>query len=126
MNYSATISEYLKKVYETFIHRSYSSNELIYLVMGNESADMDSIVSALTYSYANHKNDLWIPLINIFQSELYLRKHVMHTFKTLNIDPNRILYKEHMAALESLSLKRRLRVVMVDHNKLYHFPKIKP
>lgn len=112
------ISTYLKKVYETFKLRSYPPGKPIYLVLGNESADMDSIASALTYSYANQNQGFHIPMINILKSELYLRPHVEDVFQELKIDSERILYKDNIPALRSLAYQQKLRLILVDHNKL--------
>ncbi|HEV8051086.1 MAG TPA: DHHA2 domain-containing protein [Parachlamydiaceae bacterium] len=96
----------------------------IHFVMGNESADLDSITSSIAYAYLldreNHtsQTELYIPLINIPREELALRKDVLYLLNLLNISVDDILFLDDNTVLDSLFAQKRLRLNLVDHNVL--------
>lgn len=108
-----TLSEYLKNAYDRYQKKDYNA---LHLVLGNVSADMDSIASALAFAYANLNDldQLYLPLINIEREMLDWRKHVVYVFEKLNIDPDKILYKEEIGRIP----KDNLKITLVDHNAL--------
>lgn len=91
--------------------------ELIHVVLGNQSGDMDSIVSAITFSYVNRTKG-YIPVINIMREDLILRGDVLYVFERLNIDPDTLLYQEDLQFLLKLAEKGKVRITLVDHNHL--------
>ena len=98
------------------------SDLIQHVVMGNESADLDSIVSAAMYAYFLDrlfpgKDVNVVPLINTGSKSLSLRPEVMFLFAETGVDIGDI------ASLDSLCLEQfhstgRLRLTLVDHNDL--------
>lgn len=95
----------------------------IHIVMGNESGDLDSIVSSIAYAYLlNQENTLgqsYIPLLNIHREELAFRKDVLYLFKLLHISADDLLFIDDEVPLNKLFNEGRLRLNLVDHNLLH-------
>jgi len=94
--------------------------ETIHLVLGNQSADMDSIVSAITFAYSNADKGFYVPVINSPREELPLRGDVQHVFETLHIKPDSLLYQDDLPFLLKLAMQGHIRLTLVDHNLLAH------
>lgn len=92
--------------------------ETIHMVLGNQSADMDSIASAIILSYSKSYEGLYVPVINIPRDELPLRGDVLYVFETLKIDPASLLYQEDIPFLLKLADQGYARITLVDHNHL--------
>lgn len=97
--------------------------QAIHFVMGNESADLDSIVSSIAYAYLLHHeqagaNELYIPLLNIYREEIELRKDILYLFQQLNISTEDLLFLDDQVPLDTLFAQGRLRFNLVDHNVL--------
>lgn len=105
-----TISSFLEKT-----HKEVHVHDTVHLVLGNQSADLDSIASAIVLAYFDCNNRFSIPLINIPREELFLRKDVLHIFANLGIDPDFLLFRED---LEALARNKNLSITLVDHNEL--------
>ena len=70
-----------------------------HIVMGNESADLDSIVSASMYAYFLHhhssRNDINIvPLINTRSSDIRLRPEVIFLFADAGVDIENLAFQD--------------------------------
>ncbi len=116
-----SISSYLKSIHTQITSLKESGElpkETIHVVLGNQSADMDSIVSAITLSYANSKKGLYVPVLNIPRDDLSLRRDVLYVFETLKIDPNSFLYQEDLPFILNLAKQGFIRITLVDHNRL--------
>ncbi|KAL7268610.1 Exopolyphosphatase [Rhizina undulata] len=83
----------------------------ISLVLGNESADIDSFASSLLYAYLSPHPS--IPLLSIPRSDLPLRPELLHVLSTLQLQPTDVLCLDD-APLTSLPTKTPL--VLVDQN----------
>lgn len=96
------------------------NSEIIHFVMGNESADLDSIASSIAYAYllSRDKSELYVPLMNIGREEIILRKDVLFLFQLLNISLADVLFLNDNFHLETLHAQNRLRFNLVDHNVL--------
>lgn len=98
--------------------------ETIHFVMGNESADLDSIISSIAYAYLLHmeqspqKAEFYIPLMNISRAEIALRKDVLYLFDHFHICVDDILFLDDDVQLDALLAQNRLRLNLVDHNSL--------
>ena len=114
------------------------------LVIGNEAADLDSNICALLWSYFkqtstrtngedNNNNTLYIPLINILESELKLRRDVISFYKRI-IDINDhednygdyLFFNDHIDEsfinqLITNNKTSQFEVTLVDHNQLSIF-----
>jgi exopolyphosphatase len=118
-----TIADFLsvsKEKYEQVMTSPHHS-ETIHFVMGNESADLDSIVSSISYAYLlqdSLPNELYIPLLNIERNELALRKDALYLFQLFDVNPDTILFLDDNVPMEQLFEQQRLRLNLVDHNTL--------
>jgi len=121
---SAAVIDYSVAHYLQHIHSELEAFQeqqeglMVHLVIGNQSADMDSIVSAIAFASANKNRGLYVPLINIPRHDLSLRKDVIYVLNSLQIDPKTLLYKEDLPFLQTLAERGFLRVTLVDHNRV--------
>jgi exopolyphosphatase len=90
-------------------------------VVGNESADLDSITSALVYSYiksshpdARRTNTLTIPLTNIPARDLALRPELTTLLSHANLKPSDLITLDDLPSLSPAKTSWTL----VDHNAL--------
>ncbi|KAG9062869.1 Exopolyphosphatase [Linnemannia hyalina] len=98
-------------------------NSDVIIVTGNESADLDSIVSALTTSFFLNSSHAYpgkiiLPFINIPKIDLTLRSDVEFIFETNNINNGLIFFRDDLPTLEALAAKDRLSLFLVDHNEV--------
>lgn len=97
----------------------------ISFVVGNESADLDSMTSALVYAYIVHSTSdstdrtAFVPVINIPKADLALRPEYAALMRHANVN------MEHLVTLDDMNEARkrgldpaRTSWVLVDHNKL--------
>lgn len=104
------------------------SREKITFVIGNESADLDSMTSSILYAYVrslvpspNAFTPLYVPIANIPSVDIQLRPEFLAVFRHANIE------SEHMITLDDLPdlsvIKSKLppentKWILVDHNAL--------
>lgn len=121
-----SISEFLhssRMQYEQFLGDSQNSG-IIHFVMGNESADLDSIISSISYAYllgqedTSNQAELYIPLMNIYREEIALRKDILYLFHLFGISADDILFLDDNVPLNRLFEQKKLRLNLVDHNVL--------
>lgn len=109
--------------------RSNAMPKVVHVVIGNEAADADSIVSSLVYAHFKHHNkvlnkrdhtDVYVPVLPIPRVELVLRCDVSSLFAKLQIDLDALLFVDEFpwqhAAFGSKSAT--LRLTLLDHNAL--------
>ncbi len=92
----------------------------ITLVMGNEAADLDSMASTVLYAYYLSLEDPGCnpkPLIAIPRGDFKLRTEATFLFKKAGIDESVLNFTEDVD-LHALASENRLRLVLVDHNRL--------
>ena len=91
------------------------------VVIGNEAADADSIVSSLCLSlYHAHKSEagdaeLQLPVMPIPRADLALRRETVVLLSKGNIDPKDIIFSDEID-LEQLQTQGKLQLTLVDHN----------
>lgn len=94
------------------------------LVIGNESADLDSVVSSIVLAYvrsnfteAKKQDSLYAPLICIDREEVKARFELLYLFEKLDIDYKNLVFLDDIK-LDKLSstLQSQLKVALVDHN----------
>ncbi|KAM3417280.1 hypothetical protein BST61_g5536 [Cercospora zeina] len=90
-------------------------------VIGNESADLDSITSALVYGYiqssqleSKRTGKLWIPVTNIPASDLALRPELTALLKHADIKPSELITLDDLGP-EPLPADKT-EWTLVDHN----------
>eukprot|EP00240_Pyramimonas_obovata_P013833 CAMPEP_0118925280 /NCGR_PEP_ID=MMETSP1169-20130426/3195_1 /TAXON_ID=36882 /ORGANISM="Pyramimonas obovata, Strain CCMP722" /LENGTH=197 /DNA_ID=CAMNT_0006866531 /DNA_START=278 /DNA_END=868 /DNA_ORIENTATION=- len=93
------------------------------VVMGNEAADLDSCVSALTYAFLLDKeaepgSPPVVPMINIPRDDFSLRPDAVHLMAMAAIPEASLLFEEDVG-LPALAEGARLAgLVLVDHNRV--------
>lgn len=92
------------------------NREPFYVVLGNQSADMDSVVSAIILAHIRGPSVL--SLINIPKEDLDLRKDVDYLFNKLGVDRDALLYREDFPLLIDYAKQGLTRIILVDHNIL--------
>jgi inorganic pyrophosphatase/exopolyphosphatase len=71
------------------------------IVMGNESCDLDSVISALVYAYLLYsemsvhamETHIVIPLLNIFKKELPLKTEVTYYLKKNGVPMDLLVFR---------------------------------
>ncbi|KAK4184838.1 hypothetical protein QBC35DRAFT_505044 [Podospora australis] len=89
-------------------------------VVGNESADLDSLCSALLYAYfRTHTppHTLHVPLSNLPRADLALRSELNAVFRTTSITPQDLITLSDLPSPSDLS-PESTRWLLVDHNVL--------
>jgi len=89
------------------------------LVLGNEAADLDSIVCAITHAFGAHvlQGRPAVPLINIPRAELSLRPEVRWLLDDLRLPTAALTFTDDVD-LSALEARPNAGVVLVDHNLL--------
>jgi exopolyphosphatase len=91
-------------------------------VIGNESADLDSMASTLMYAFylrclQRDSAKVLIPLMNIPREDFALRRDVSYMFGQVGIDPGLLIFRDEID-LSDLHRRGRLQITLVDHNRL--------
>ncbi|CAG8504165.1 4644_t:CDS:2 [Scutellospora calospora] len=110
------INKAIKKAQENPIKK-------VYFVLGNESADLDSIVSSTSYAYLNAKfcplDTVYLPIIQIPRSDFSLRPECDYVFKKCEISTSSLIFLDDISShLSTVSTSFNLGLVLLDHNKL--------
>ncbi|KAF3039030.1 Exopolyphosphatase [Didymella heteroderae] len=113
---------------KTALRSAISSNQKVTLVIGNESADLDSMTCQILYAYirsmAPPKNaftPLYIPVTNMPASGINMRPEFQAVFKYANIEPTHLITLDDLPALSDMqaTLKpENTKWILVDHNAL--------
>lgn len=88
------------------------------VVIGNEAADLDSMVSAVTYGYLLtqlNPSQPVLPLITIHRQDFFLRREAVYLFQKASIRAADLIFLDDLdleACLEGAHL------ILVDHNRL--------
>ena len=96
-------------------------NTELCLTCGNESCDLDSIVSALVYAHYNatktssSEEVVHVPLLHCHKEDLFLREEVGLLFNKLKIDYVNLVFLDDISA-DNLTAIEKLSLVLVDHN----------
>lgn len=101
---------------------SQAQDKYIHVVTGNESADLDSVVCAISYAwFKQHRQpcDVFVPLINIERQDFILRTEITFLFRKLGIDSRHLIFRDDPTLqMENWNSQSRLRLILVDHNLL--------
>ncbi len=84
-----------------------------HVVLGNEAADMDSVVSSLVYSFllTQKTGELHVPVVNVPAADLCLRTDVTRLFSLTSVDASSLLFSDQVNLADK-------RLHLVDHNRL--------
>ncbi|KAF9313168.1 Exopolyphosphatase [Podila horticola] len=100
----------------------------VILVTGNESADLDSFISALatafflTYHFAatsppGSPTPIVLPFVNIPRADLALRSDVEFVFSMTNLSSDLLFFRDDLPRLTQIP-SPQLSLFLVDHNKV--------
>uniref|UniRef100_A0A0L8FIU5 DDH domain-containing protein n=1 Tax=Octopus bimaculoides TaxID=37653 RepID=A0A0L8FIU5_OCTBM len=94
----------------------------VHVVLGNESADLDSVISSLVEAFylsrTNKADDvLIIPVINICRRDVHLRKTLHHVLKQQGTLCDDLIYRDDVD-LQKLHFHQKLKLTLVDQNIL--------
>ncbi|KAF9369334.1 hypothetical protein CPB97_003673, partial [Podila verticillata] len=100
----------------------------VILVTGNESADLDSFISALTTAFflAHHfistsdpgtLTPIVLPFVNIPRADLALRSDVEYVLTTNKVDASLLFFRDDLPRLTQIP-PTHLSLFLVDHNKV--------
>ncbi|EFA00136.2 exopolyphosphatase PRUNE1 [Tribolium castaneum] len=98
----------------------------VHLVLGNESCDLDSTISALSLAYLIHSrntNDLVIPVMNVEARYFPLRTETNYLLKKYAIDPKNLVYKDQINYSNILKTTK-VTTSLVDHHVLSNHDKV--
>ncbi|CUM45583.1 uncharacterized protein AC631_03741 [Debaryomyces fabryi] len=84
-------------------------------VTGNQSADLDSVISAITFAYFNYKRDesLLIPLINISRNDFKLRRDIVTLLNSYSITEDSLYFIEDFKRITASDAP--IELTLVDH-----------
>eukprot|EP00794_Sanderia_malayensis_P008648 gene8648-9579_t len=108
---------------QKFLQRSESSHQSVNLhfIIGNEAADLDSVVSSIVYAYhlftkvKETDEKIFLPIINIPQDDFSLKTEVIKVFQTLDLQISECLvFREELLILADINTNYE--VTLVDHN----------
>lgn len=103
--------------------KALDSERILHFVLGNEASDLDSMASSVMYAYyagqvlADEKDHVFLPLINIPRADFKLRTEAVYLFHATGIELGNLLFADEID-LDRLQETNRLRLTLVDHNKL--------
>ncbi len=109
------------RAYLRTIRDAMQAASTVHCVVGNESADLDSMASAVMHAYSrgstNAQNDAaFVPLINIPRADFKLRTEAVFLFNEAGVEPDLLLFADEVD-LAKLHSEGRLKLSLVDHNK---------
>ncbi|KAF2844945.1 exopolyphosphatase-like protein [Plenodomus tracheiphilus IPT5] len=104
------------------------SNQKVTFVIGNESADLDSMSSSILYAYIrsmsppkNAFSPIYVPITNIPAADVQLRPEFLAVFKHANIEAEHLVTLDDLPALSEIEFHlapENTKWILVDHNKL--------
>ncbi|KAF7903277.1 uncharacterized protein EAF01_006326 [Botrytis porri] len=125
----ASLSSFLSSA-KTALNSALNSGGKVNFVVGNESADLDSLCSAIllaylrTYSPLNHSKSLYIPLSNLPRADLGLRPELHPVLKKARVKVGELIslddLREHGTKSSQVTKLKPddTRWILVDHNAL--------
>lgn len=97
------------------------------VVLGNEAADLDSMASSVVYAWflggeppaaqGDQGNRLTLPVINIPREDFALRTEAVWLFREAGVAVESLVFLDEVD-LDRIQAQGRLRLVLVDHNRL--------
>lgn len=115
-----SVRQYLINLKKVLAQKSLKSP--FHVVTGNQSADMDSVISSIAFAYLSHNlvtpfNTI-IPIINIPRGDFKLRKDIVRLLETHNITEDLLYFVEDYDNIIASSGTTPISLNLVDHNGL--------
>ncbi|MCL2704632.1 MAG: DHH family phosphoesterase [Spirochaetaceae bacterium] len=110
--------------YLLYLKSNFPTKSIVHVVIGNEAADIDSIASSIVYAFFKEninqkKEEIFIPVINILEQDLRLRNEAIYLFSQTGVNQENLIFIDQIN-LKELAEKQKLKVILVDHNKISH------
>ncbi|KAG0652538.1 exopolyphosphatase [Hyphodiscus hymeniophilus] len=107
------------------LHDAIRNRLPITFVIGNESADLDSLCSAVILAYLRSQSSpagsLYIPLSNLPRADLDIRPELIPVLSHANLQPSDLLTLSDLPPLRAIASKlppENTRWILVDHNAM--------
>ncbi|KAL6704499.1 Exopolyphosphatase [Coniothyrium glycines] len=104
------------------------TRQKITIVIGNESADLDSMSSSILYAYIRSMSPpkgafspVYVPVTNLRAADIQLRPEYLAVFKSANIDSKHLITLDDLPPLSEIRARLDPKItgwVLVDHNVL--------
>jgi len=119
-----SLNLFLQKTKTWATNLSQFSQDSFRVVLGNESADMDSLVCSIFTSYYrsklhNETTSRFLPVLNLLRKDFSLRSDVVYLFRDVGIQ------LEHLTFIDEINLsqlfqfnQQKFKLIIVDHNNL--------
>lgn len=122
----------LNKILNGDIKLNDKNNINLHVVIGNEAADADSIVSALCCAYIKSMKDSsksltthYVPVCCIPRSDLILRRDISILFQLTGLDMNDLIClddcKLELLSKQAKSKTENLKITLTDHNEISRY-----
>ena len=104
---------------------NFAGKQIIHIVIGNEAADIDSIVSSIVYAFFKEtinpkkESEIFMPVINIPKDDLRLRNEIIYLFSQTKINIKNLIFLDQID-FKHLAEQKKLKLILVDHNKISH------
>ncbi|KAF5282390.1 hypothetical protein FQA39_LY17587 [Lamprigera yunnana] len=115
--------EYLSNTKKAIPSVNFSETH-VHIIIGNESCDLDSMISALALAYLHYrqyekksKGILVLPVLNIFSGDFSVRTENCYVLDQLKVNKEFLLFRDTIS-LEDISKYNLLKVSLVDHHML--------
>lgn len=123
-----TVDEYLQSLKKHFEGANARSSCAVHVVVGNEAADADSIVSSICYAYFKQyiKPDgnvceaepvLYVPAACIRRTDIHFRREVRLLLEAVGMSLDDLICEEELQ-LQDYHAVGKLELTLVDHNSL--------
>ncbi|KAI9807193.1 MAG: hypothetical protein M1825_005911 [Sarcosagium campestre] len=113
------------------LHNAAKNHQPVTIVIGNESADLDSLTSSILYAYlrsttsqklrSNPTSDIYVPITNIPATDVRLRPEFLSLLPHAGLDQSSLITLDDLPSKTTLAEKLRpqdTKWILVDHNVL--------
>ncbi|XP_066138266.1 exopolyphosphatase PRUNE1 [Euwallacea fornicatus] len=105
---------------QSFLRNLPPQPKTLHFILGNESCDLDSTISALVLGYfiqKTHPNEAVIPLLNVTKEDLMLRTENCYVLENAGISLSHLTFRNEVS-FENIVGKYLVKVSLVDHHIL--------
>ncbi|KAF2094433.1 exopolyphosphatase-like protein [Rhizodiscina lignyota] len=120
-----SIRDFLLTAHAEALHYAIKEHEPVTIVTGNESADLDSMTSALVYAYIrscappkNSFGSMYVPIVAIPRHDLSVRPEFTALLKYAGVKPIELPCLDDIPPGKKLLKPKTTHWVLVDHNAL--------
>lgn len=114
---SETVLSFLRYLKSSYL-KGFANTSPLKIVCGNQSADLDSVVSAISFAYFSYLKDPRnpiLPVVNIPRNDLDLRRDIVSVLKRQSIPKNLLYFQEDIRDLKR-QFGCKVESILVDHN----------